>query len=295
MNSTEVMSDSSEIIHYEHPGIPLYIHTARLSEYPGMRALCHWHDDIELIQVWEGILNYHINGHEVLIKEGDCLLVNSRQMHYGYAHQGQDCKFSCILFHPTLFTGNPVLIQRDVMPVLENEELEYVYFDAEEALGKEISDYLKQVVALKNQREAVYEMEVCGILQLLWSRLLRQGVLISSEETGNIHTDRRIQKNMVSYIYQHYGERVTLSDIAASGHVSRSKCCAVFRRYLQQSPVEFLNAYRLKMGCELLGNTEKSITEIAFSCGFNHLSYFSKMFQESYGCTPGEYRKAERK
>lgn len=49
------------------------------------------------------------------------------------------------------------------------------------------------------------------------------------------------------------------------------------------------------MGCELLGNTEKSITEIAFSCGFNHLSYFSKMFQESYGCTPGEYRKAERK
>lgn len=290
MLDIEVMRDNSEVVHYEHPGIPLYIHTARLSEYPGMRALCHWHDDIEFIQVREGTLNYDVNGHEIQIREGDCLFVNSRQMHYGYAYRGEDCKFSCILFHPTLFTGNPVLVQRDVTPVLENEELEYVYFDAEEPFGKEVSDLLKRIAILKKQKERGYELEAIGILHVLWGRLLNRGALTPSEETGSIHTDRKIQKDMVSYIYRHYGERVTLSDIAASGHVSRSKCCTVFRRYLQQSPVEFLNAYRLKMGRELLENTEKSITEIAFSCGFNHLSYFSKRFQESYGCTPREYR-----
>ena len=59
---------------------------------------------------------------------------------------------------------------------------------------------------------------------------------------------------------------------------------------MQQSPVEFLNAYRLKISCQLLCTTRKSITEIAMLCGFNHLSYFSKYFMECYGCTPREYR-----
>ena len=42
--------------------------------------------------------------------------------------------------------------------------------------------------------------------------------------------------------------------------------------------MDFLNAYRLKVSCNLLDATDKSITEIAFACGFNHLSYFSKTF-----------------
>lgn len=96
---------------------------------------------------------------------------------------------------------------------------------------------------------------------------------------------------MVSYLYQHYSEKITLDDIAASGHVSRSKCCRIFKHYLQQSPIDFLNAYRLKVSCSLLASTDKSITEIALACGFNHLSYFSKYFAENYGCTPREYRK----
>ncbi|MFQ6951908.1 helix-turn-helix transcriptional regulator [Blautia wexlerae] len=69
-----------------------------------------------------------------------------------------------------------------------------------------------------------------------------------------------------------------------------SKCCQIFKHYMQQSPVDFLNAYRLKISCQLLCTTRKSITEIAMLCGFNHLSYFSKYFMECYGCTPREYR-----
>ena len=89
----------------------------------------------------------------------------------------------------------------------------------------------------------------------------------------------------------HYSEKVTLNDLAAFAHISRSKCCRIFKHYLQQSPIDFLNAYRLKVSCSLLASTNKTITEIAFACGFNHLSYYSKYFAESYGCTPREYRK----
>ena len=85
-------------------------------------------------------------------------------------------------------------------------------------------------------------------------------------------------------------EKLSLDEIAASGNVSRSKCCRIFKHYLQQSPIDFLNAYRLKISCSLLTATDKSVTEIALACGFNNLSYFSKYFCQHYGCTPRAYR-----
>lgn len=291
MIGTEVMKDHSEVVVYDRPGIPLYIQRDRLSDYPDMRAICHWHDDIEFIYVWEGELNYHINGKTVLVKEHDSIMVNSRQMHYGYAFQGQDCRFSCMLFHPSLFTGGRLLVQQNVTPVLENTNLEYLYFDSGEDFGREVSDVLKRITVLKDRAEPSYELEVIGMVHILWSRILRHTDVFSADGGEGPHTDLKAQKDMVSYIYQNYGEKITLEDIAMAGHVCRSKCCMIFRHYLRQSPIEFLNTYRLKTGCSLLLYTDKSITEIAFSCGFNHLSYFSKLFQETYGCTPGEYRK----
>ena len=45
--STELMPDSSEVVPYDHAGIPLYIRAAHLASYYNMCAPCHWHDDIE--------------------------------------------------------------------------------------------------------------------------------------------------------------------------------------------------------------------------------------------------------
>lgn len=103
--------------------------------------------------------------------------------------------------------------------------------------------------------------------------------------------DSTAQKAMVSYIYQNYSGKITLDDIAAAGHVSRSKCCRIFHDYLRQSPVDFLNRYRLESSRRLLGESGLSVTDTATACGFGHLSYFSKLFRECFGCTPKEYRK----
>lgn len=101
------------------------------------------------------------------------------------------------------------------------------------------------------------------------------------------------KKDMVSFIHRHYTEKLSLASIAASGSVCRSKCCALFKRYMRQSPIDFLNCYRLEVSRGLLENTSMSITQIATSCGFNHLSYYSRLFLRNYGCTPGDYRKKQ--
>lgn len=295
MGNVEVMQDNSEVVHYERAGVPLYIRNGKLSYYPNMQALCHWHDDIELIRILRGKMNYYINGKRILLNENDSILINARQMHYGYSEQAQDCDFICILFHPALFTNNKILLQNFVTPVLENEDLEYVSFDGSTAFGREIAGLLDNIMNLKKKAGYAYEMEAIGIIHIFWSRLLPHLETLPVKDFGAVQTDLTSQKDMVSYIFQHYSEKITLADIAAAGHVCRSKCCRIFKHYLQQSPIDFLNAYRLKVSCNLLTDTENSITEIAFCCGFNHLSYFSKLFFDTYGCTPSEYRHSQRR
>ncbi|HBE85743.1 MAG TPA: hypothetical protein DDW53_10475 [Lachnoclostridium sp.] len=57
-----------------------------------------------------------------------------------------------------------------------------------------------------------------------------------------------------------------------------------------QSPIDILNSYTLKVSSGLLKDTADSITQAAFVCGYNHLSYHSKLFLRSNGCTPSQYK-----
>ena len=289
----EIMGGNSEVVHYERQGLPLYIRTADLEQFTGKRAACHWHDDLEWIHILDGTMNYSVNGRKLPLKVGDSLLVNGRQMHYGYGEGG--CRFLCILFHPSLFGDNQVLRQEYIRPVLENPAREYLYFDGEEEEGRKTGKALRRMAEFKEAGEMAYEMDVIGWMCLLWAEILRKTDVGGGVCPAGEREDRAAQKEMVSFICRHYGEPLSLEAIAAAGHVSRSKCCQIFRKYVGQSPVEFLNAYRLKVGRNLLRDTERNVTEIATVCGFSHLSYFSRQFAAAYGRTPREYRRGAKK
>ena len=97
-------------------------------------------------------------------------------------------------------------------------------------------------------------------------------------------------KNMVSFIYENYQENISLTQIAASAGVCRNKCCQLFRKYIKQTPIDFLNSYRLEKSKYLLQNSSYTITQIAFQCGFNSVSYYIELFRRSNKCTPRQYR-----
>lgn len=285
----KVMRDASEIIQYDTKGIPLSVIDTRLSHYPDMRALPHWHEDIEFIHVRKGAMFYKINEEIVPLQEGNCLMVNSRQMHHGYSNQYQECIFTCVLVHPSLFSANRELFRAYVEPIVKDSGVPYLCLDSHERP----EELFYSILQIKYQNKNAYELEVIGLLHTVWSKLCRQWEPLACPPAGLVSPDLRIQRDMVSFIHQHYGEKLTLSDIALAGNVCRSKCCRIFRHYLQQSPIDFLNSYRLEVSRNLLCSTDLSVTQIATACGFNHLSYYSELFLRRYGCTPTACRAAD--
>ena len=289
---TKIMQDASEIVRYDEVGIPLSIREGLLSAYPNHRALCHWHEDIEWVYIRSGQMNYYMNGKRVLLNTGEALMVNSRQMHYGYSENGQNCDFIRILCHPKIFITNSVLYQSYIAPVLSNPSLEYLHLKPEFPEDAEALQLLPEILRIKKEHPAAYEIEAAALLSLLWCRLLRSHPMMPNEAAAKPkEPDLLVQRDMVSYIYSHYSESINLDEIAAAGKVCRNKCCQIFRRYLNQSPIDFLNHYRLEVSCHLLNNTKLSIAEICTACGFNHQSYYSKIFLRTYSCSPRDFRK----
>lgn len=289
---TKIMRNASEIVRYDEVGIPLSIREGLLSAYPNHRALCHWHEDIEWVYIRSGQMNYYMNGKRVLLNTGEALMVNSRQMHYGYSENGQDCDFIRILCHPKIFITNSVLYQSYIAPVLSNPSLEYLHLKPEFPEDAEALQLLPEILRIKKEHPAAYEIEAAALLSLLWCRLLRSHPMMPNEAAAKPkEPDLLVQRDMVSYIYSHYSESINLDEIAAAGKVCRNKCCQIFRRYLNQSPIDFLNHYRLEVSCHLLNNTKLSIAEICTACGFNHQSYYSKIFLRTYSCSPRDFRK----
>lgn len=289
---TKIIRDASEIVRYDEVGIPLSIREGLLSAYPNHRALCHWHEDIEWVYIRSGQMNYYMNGKRVLLNTGEALMVNSRQMHYGYSENGQDCDFIRILCHPKIFITNSVLYQSYIAPVLSNPSLEYLHLKPEFPEDAEALQLLPEILRIKKEHPAAYEIEAAALLSLLWCRLLRSHPMMPNEAAAKPkEPDLLVQRDMVSYIYSHYSESINLDEIAAAGKVCRNKCCQIFRRYLNQSPIDFLNHYRLEVSCHLLNNTKLSIAEICTACGFNHQSYYSKIFLRTYSCSPRDFRK----
>lgn len=233
---------------------------------------------------------YYINGREILLNAGDSVVVNSRQMHFGYDFQKEECRYHCILFHPSLFTGGQVLEKEFILSILTEQTPEYWHLPAGTEVGKLAADCAERIVQLKAQGRPAYELEVVGVLHILWAGLWRSAGDDSLSGQHRHDPDVKTQKEMAAYIGLHYGEKLMLEDIAAAGHVSRSKCCQIFRRFMGQTPIEYLNTYRLKLSRDLLAETEKSVSEIALACGFNHLSYFSRIFLRTFGATPSEFR-----
>lgn len=286
----KVMLDGSERIRYRDPAIPIYVSRGDLVGLTNMSALCHWHEDIELLMPLKGYLGYNINGTQVTVQEGNAIFVNSRQMHYGYSLDGTDCEYICITFRPQLLCASEEIKNRYVMPILTSPRFSHLVLRKSIPEHRPLLAAICRIDGLDREEEVGYPILQLANLLELWQGIYR---LAGDQISEAVSTDVNvlIQKQMLEFIRTHYQERISVDAIAAAGGVCRTKCCRIFRKYLGQTPNDYLNSFRLEKGMELLKGTAMTITEIADACGFSSASYFTEMFTRQKGCPPKVYRK----
>ncbi len=285
-----IMQDGSEQIHYDNPAFPVYVRLGNLRSFPNRAALCHWHEEVEILMPIKGYLHYNINGAVVKIQEGDGIFVNSRQLHYGFSQDGMDCVYLCLVFQPQLLCANRELQNRFVLPLTGGSQIPFWVMHNADPAHRPLLEAILQMGTVTEKREPGYELRLVALLYELWQGLFS---LTQNQLSEAISTDGNILplKQMLEYIRTHYPEKIKIDDICAAGGVCRTKCWQLFRKYLGQTPNDYLNAVRLEKGMQLLKSTQLTITEIAVACGFANASYFTELFTRQKGCAPSKYRK----
>lgn len=287
--SSNVVQEAAESVRYEQAGVPLYIKEEGESTNVRHDALMHWHEGVELIHVLAGGMRCFINDIELDLQPGDFCFINSGQMHVADSGAHGDYRANIVILDPTLLTRNDTVFAQYIKPIVDNEDFSHFHLLASTSSAIELCRLVDEISELQTNKPPAYELTVIGLLHLAFTRIYLAYTAEDATFYPSAH-DASTQRRMNQYIYDHFSEKVTLDDIAAAGNVSRSKCSKVFKHYLQKSPIDFLNLYRLEVASRLLKTTDESVSRIATACGFSQQSYFDRQFGRTYGCTPREYR-----
>lgn len=287
--NTRINADRSEIIPYDYEDYKVYVGDEALSLYPAYTVPTHWHDDVEFILVTSGRAVFNINGNIIQVNQGDAMFINAQQLHFFFSDTHQECEFIFAVLHPDVLCTSKSIRETLVEPVLRDMSLQYLYLSQNVTWQNDVICALYDMH--RHQWEKTAQLNIQCQFNRIWKLLFERAHMEQEEQSAATNYRLEILKQMLAYLHEHYTEKITLEEIAAAGQVSKSSCTAIFKEYLQETPINHLINYRLAKATELLWFTDLNVTEIAYAVGFSSSSYFTEAFRKNFDVTPTEYRR----
>ncbi len=112
----------------------------------------------------------------------------------------------------------------------------------------------------------------------------------SSFAKVDVASDSRRVLKVKNYINENYKNEIRLSDMASLAGMSASAFSRFFKLHTGRNLTDYIIDMRLGYASRLLVDSTNSIAEISYSCGFNNLSNFNRIFRKKKGCSPSEFR-----
>ena len=139
-------------------------------------------------------------------------------------------------------------------------------------------------LCIKKIEESLNLKEITDALLLITERM--SGKIFSFHGVRHFSAIRKAER----FIWTHYTRKLSLREIAAVSGLSAPYFSTVFKEEMGENLSNYLNRLRVEKASTLLVTTEQSICDIARNCGFEDQSWFSKIFKNNTGFTPGKYR-----
>ncbi len=248
----------------------------------------HFHPEYELNFIHHAPGAERIIGdYKGLIEEFELVLVGPNVYH-GW-NNGQ-CKSEqiheiTIQFHHDLIHDS--LLERNMM-----EPLRKMFRNS--ARGILFSEETTRMIAVrlgklasKNGMEAFIEL-----ISILHQLSVSEGQTVLCDDfsnAGDFSNNDRF-KRVCEYIGQNYQEKIKIESVARELNMTETTLSRMMKKQTGRSFIDFLNDYRIGFATRWLTETNQTIAEIAFRCGFYNMSNFNRIFRKSKSCTPGRYR-----
>ena len=268
----------------------------RLMLYSQSEGQRHYHDFDELVIVLGGNAVHKTEERDYPISIGDVFLIKKNKIHC-YTQTG-NLKLANIMFDFGTLNADWEKLREipgyTALFEMEPELRERSRFQCKHTLNAaqldEVSTLLRKILREETERPPGWIMMARTLLLELLVVLAR-----SYSSASKIQSRKMIRlTRMMQFIEQNYARDVTRDRIMREGMTSNAVGTRIFRELLGKTPVEYLIHIRIQHAAELLKNTDKSVSDIAYECGFRDSNYFTMQFRKITGLPPREFAKRNR-
>ena len=282
-----------EQINHDTSIFPITYFHDELAALPNWAGPLHWHPEFEIATAASGVLDFQVGQMHLTLEAGDSIFVNSNIFHGIRQISGDvpDPMPNIVFSDAVITSGSSAIYQKYIRPIAVSETLPFVVFRHGNGWHNVVNRLVGDIYCQLRERKVCYEMVVQRNLNSIFECLFQHFDELPKYEATRVQINTQIRmQQMLSYIYEHYAESVTLDDIANAAGISRSEAGRCFNTYMGCSPIDALIQYRLQKAHKLLSDTMLTLREISHICGFNSVSYFSRQFHRTYGYAPGKTR-----
>lgn len=235
----------------------------------------HVNYSCEFLIVLSGSVKVTIHQTEYFVKDNQIIFVNSMYPH----------------FFETLSDSSNCLII-GFSPLFLEDFCSTLY---KKSLTREVTTlsktHIKFIRELIKKRKVTYPGNTDDINTILYS--LKNEILFENKLVPNKNkNDSLAIMRAIDYISEHYSENISLGDLSKKLSLNKTYTSQIFPKYLGLTFRDTLDSIRLKYATKFLKSTEQSISDIAFSCGFESIRTFNRIFKKHFGITPSQFRKS---
>ncbi|HJS01507.1 MAG TPA: AraC family transcriptional regulator [Flavobacterium sp.] len=257
------------------------------------QAPFHSHPELELVYVKESFGKRIIGNSVDTFESGDMVFLGSDIPHiwlndeiYYQNLNKLKAKAIVVYFNKDIF--GPTFYE-----LKEAKKINTLFENAKKGLsinGKTnhlIAEKLEQLVLKKD-----FEV-IIGLFEILSILSETADINFINPETYSPSNDS-FKKDRLTDVYQYvkenYKKEISLDEVAQIANLTPTSFCRMFKSKTKKNFIEYLNEIRISNACKQLIETDMSVSEIAYECGYKTVSNFNKLFKKNTGNTPKEYK-----
>ncbi len=247
------------------------------------------HNALEIGYCRHGSGTFFVGSKILTFQSGDMTVITDREVHRCQSVKGTESLWSWFFFQP--------------LPLLVPHITRELAFHPEHYSGPTFNNVLsgaqhpeliaivKEMIEEASRPSVDRHQALRALVLLLLIRLHRCYGYENTEEMPATHDDLERICPALDYIGRHYDETIEIPELANLCGMSLRNFQLIFARAMRQSPREYVTHCRVRVAVASLTGTDRSISEIAFACGFQSLSSFNRSFRRIVGHAPRDERK----
>ena len=254
-----------------------------LNENIGLVSAMHYHDELELLPIYEGTFHCTVYDREYVAHAGDVIFINSRVPHS--TSRSEPSRTGLLQFKESDFNDNE--FTRIVKYSMRFQS--QVYYPIKIFSSPELFSVVDDILRESEKKEKSYEIFVKSGIYRILGILYREGILSDADMIYNAGEVKKILP-ILSYINTNFSENITLEYASRQLGFDQSYFCRIFKTATGATFTEYLNFVRICKAEKMLVKGRDSILNISEAVGFSSVSYFNRIFKRYRNCSPRVYR-----